>query len=114
VKDRARTHDVKIDFAGLHVPDRYIFGWQMPTLWLQAVNSVFVIALAPVFALIWTALGSRHRLFFGLTYDTLGYLVPPDEWMTGRNNNYEESVSLGRAAAPTVDQAWRSLTGISK
>lgn len=58
------------------------------------------------------ALGSRHRLFFGLTYDTLGYLVPPDEWMTGRNDNYEETVSLGRAAAPTVDEAWRSLARV--
>lgn len=29
VKDRSRTHDVKIDFAGLHVPDRYIFGYGM-------------------------------------------------------------------------------------
>lgn len=29
VKDRPRTHDVKIDFAGLHVPDRYVFGYGM-------------------------------------------------------------------------------------
>lgn len=29
VKERTRTHDVKIDFAGLHVPDRYIFGYGM-------------------------------------------------------------------------------------
>lgn len=29
VKERARTHDVKVDFAGLHVPDRYIFGYGM-------------------------------------------------------------------------------------
>jgi hypoxanthine phosphoribosyltransferase len=29
VKDRRRTHDVKIDFAGLDVPDRYVFGYGM-------------------------------------------------------------------------------------
>ena len=29
VKDRPRTHDVKIDFAGLDVPDRYVFGYGM-------------------------------------------------------------------------------------
>ena len=29
VKERARTHDVKVDFAGLRVPDRYIFGYGM-------------------------------------------------------------------------------------
>lgn len=29
VKDRRRTHDVKVDFAGLDVPDRYVFGYGM-------------------------------------------------------------------------------------
>lgn len=29
VKERARTHDVKVEFAGLRVPDRYIFGYGM-------------------------------------------------------------------------------------
>lgn len=42
------------------------------------------------------SLGARHRMFFGLTHDTLGYFLPEDEWMTGRNNNYEESVSMGK------------------
>ena len=42
------------------------------------------------------SLGARHRLFFGLAHDTLGYFIPEDEWMTGRNNNYEESVSMGK------------------
>jgi len=41
--------------------DRRIFGWEMPTTWLQAANSVFVIVLAPVFGLLWLALGKRHR-----------------------------------------------------
>jgi hypoxanthine phosphoribosyltransferase len=29
VKDRTRTHDVKVEFAGLTVPDRYVFGYGM-------------------------------------------------------------------------------------
>ena len=41
--------------------DRHIFGWEAPTTWLQAANSVFVILLAPVFGLLWLALGKRHR-----------------------------------------------------
>ncbi|TAK59371.1 MAG: hypothetical protein EPO22_10255 [Dehalococcoidia bacterium] len=44
------------------------------------------------------SMGSRHRMFFGLAHDTLGYFLPEDEWMSGRNNSYEESVSLGRHA----------------
>jgi POT family proton-dependent oligopeptide transporter len=41
--------------------DRRIFGWEMPTTWLQAANSIFVIVLAPVFGLLWLALGKRNR-----------------------------------------------------
>jgi hypothetical protein len=48
------------------------------------------------------SLGSRHRMLFGLTHDTLGYFVPEDEWRTGRNNNYEESVSLGSHAGAVL------------
>ncbi len=29
VKERARTHDVQVEYAGLRVPDRYIFGYGM-------------------------------------------------------------------------------------
>jgi hypothetical protein len=48
-------------------------------------------------------------MFFGLTNDSLGYFVPPDEWMSGRNDNYEESVSLGPLAAPALERAALSL-----
>ncbi len=36
------------------------------------------------------------KLFLGLTGGSLGYLIPPDEWEKGHNDNYEESVSLGK------------------
>jgi POT family proton-dependent oligopeptide transporter len=62
--------------------DRVVFGWEMPTLWLQAANSVFVIALAPVFAAIWIALGRRGRdpssvakFAWGLFFAGLGFVV---------------------------------------
>jgi hypothetical protein len=52
---------------------------------------------------------ARHRMIFGLTHDTLGYFVPEDEWMSGRNNNYEESVSLGRNAAAALRRTLSQL-----
>ncbi|HET9438903.1 MAG TPA: peptide MFS transporter [Longimicrobiales bacterium] len=62
--------------------DRMVLGWEMPTLWLQSFNSFFVIALAPVFAAIWTSLGKRDRDFsspakfaFGLLFAGLGFLL---------------------------------------
>jgi POT family proton-dependent oligopeptide transporter len=62
--------------------DRVVFGWQMPTLWLQSANSVFVIALAPVFGMLWIALGKRGKdpssvakFAWGLFFAGLGFLV---------------------------------------
>ena len=62
--------------------DRVVFGWEMPTLWLQAANSIFVIALAPVFAGVWIALGKRGKnpssiakFAWALVFAALGFLV---------------------------------------
>jgi proton-dependent oligopeptide transporter, POT family len=62
--------------------DRVVAGWEMPTLWLQSFNSLFVIALAPVFAAIWVTLGRRGRdpsspakFAFGLLFAGLGFLL---------------------------------------
>lgn len=43
-------------------------------------------------------LPGRFRLFLGLTTDAAGYFIPGDEWQTGRNDDYEESVSLAKSA----------------
>jgi proton-dependent oligopeptide transporter, POT family len=62
--------------------DRMLFGWEVPTLWLQSANSFFVITLAPVFAAIWIALGRRNmdpsspaKFAAGLFFAGLGFLI---------------------------------------
>ena len=40
--------------------DRDLFGWEMPVSWVQSINPVFIILLAPVFAAVWTRLGERQ------------------------------------------------------
>ena len=62
--------------------DRHIFGWESPTTWMQAANSVFVIILAPVFGVLWLALGKRGKnpsspakFAFGLFAAGLGFWV---------------------------------------
>jgi hypothetical protein len=50
---------------------------------------------------------ASYRLFLGLTTDSLGYFVKSDEWNTGHNENYEETVSTGESAG---DNAIRVLT----
>lgn len=39
--------------------DRVVGGWEMPAGFLQSVNSLFIIALAPVFAWLWVATNRR-------------------------------------------------------
>ncbi|MDQ4093070.1 MAG: oligopeptide:H+ symporter [Actinomycetota bacterium] len=40
--------------------DKSFFGWEMPTEWVISFNPVFIILLAPVFAVLWIKLGSRQ------------------------------------------------------
>ncbi|WP_410618022.1 peptide MFS transporter [Amycolatopsis sp. cmx-8-4] len=40
--------------------DRRIFGWEMPIPWVGSVGPVFVILFSPLFALLWTKLGTRQ------------------------------------------------------
>lgn len=40
--------------------DREMFGWTMPASWLQSINPIFIILLAPVFAAFWVNLGRRN------------------------------------------------------
>jgi hypothetical protein len=51
------------------------------------------------------------RLVLGQTGGSLGYFVPEDEWRTGRNRDYEESVSLGRDAARSLGAAIARMAG---
>src|SRR5690625_3951291 len=40
--------------------DRDLGGWTMPISWVQSFNPFFIILLAPVFATLWTKLGTRQ------------------------------------------------------
>ena len=62
--------------------DRTLFGWEMPTTWLQSVNSLFVIIFAPVMGAIWVALGRRGKdlsspakFAIGLAFAGVGFLL---------------------------------------
>jgi POT family proton-dependent oligopeptide transporter len=49
-----------VEIYGNGRTDRNLFGWEMPTEWVTAFNPVFIILLAPVFALLWIRLGPRQ------------------------------------------------------
>ena len=62
--------------------ERTLFGWEMPASYFQSVNPLAVIALAPVFSIIWGFLymrklepSSPKKMAIGLTLVALGYVV---------------------------------------
>jgi POT family proton-dependent oligopeptide transporter len=57
-----------------------IFGWSFPSSWYQSVEPLFVITLAPVFAWLWTRLGSKApsspaKFAFGLLLVSVSFFL---------------------------------------
>ena len=57
-----------------------VFGFAFPSAWFQALNPLFVIALAPAFALLWMRLGERQpsapvKFVAGLTLLGLSFVL---------------------------------------
>jgi len=60
--------------------DRMFFGWEIPASWFQSVNSIFIIALSPVFAWLWIWLSKKNLVIgtpvkfgIGLIFLGLGF-----------------------------------------
>jgi len=57
-----------------------IFGWEFPSSWFQSVQTICIIALAPVFAFIWQRMGQRQpsspaKFAFGLLFAGVAFIV---------------------------------------
>lgn len=60
--------------------NRDLFGWEMPVSWVQSINPVFIIVLAPLFAALWTKWGERQPstpVKFGLGTVAMGVAFLP-------------------------------------
>ena len=62
--------------------DRHLWGWELPASSFQSFNAIFVVALAPVFAGLWSLLGKRglepsspSKQAIGLFLLAVGYLI---------------------------------------
>ncbi|MEO8431618.1 MAG: peptide MFS transporter [Acidobacteriota bacterium] len=69
-----------MNLFGERLTNRVILGWEMPASFLQSVNSIFLIALAPFFGALWIKLGRRQpstpaKMGFGLVFLAFGFLV---------------------------------------
>lgn len=68
-------------FARDHT-DRMFFGWELPAGWLQNVNPMFIIILAPIMGSLWIRLSARQmnpktpvKFAIGMIFMALGFLV---------------------------------------
>src|SRR5688500_6909427 len=62
------------------LPARIVGGWEMPASWLQSINGVFIILLAPLFSALWIWLWSRNpsipaKMAYGLMFLAVGFAV---------------------------------------
>ncbi len=61
--------------------DRTVFGWEMPASYFQSFNPIFIVILAPIFAVLWGSLGKKGiepsapmKQAMGLGFLALGFL----------------------------------------
>ena len=87
--------------------ERTIFGFEVPATWLQAVNSLFIILLAPVFAVIWTGLSKRGielsspaKFALGLFLAGVGFLIMI----------FAANILVGSNGAVKVSMLWLIVT----
>src|SRR5260370_2227839 len=67
--------------------DRYVFGWEIPATWVQAVNPLAIILFGPVFASLWLGLPRNAKTppppanlglaFIPVSIASLSPLAPP-------------------------------------
>ncbi|MFN3322469.1 MAG: peptide MFS transporter [Bryobacteraceae bacterium] len=63
-----------------HRTETVLFGFDFPASWLQSVNAIFIILLAPVFAWLWVTMGRREpsspaKFALGLVFLGVGFVI---------------------------------------
>lgn len=63
-----------------NMTDRFVFGWELPASWLQSVNALFIIIMAPIMGSLWVWLQHRNpstlvKFAFGLLLLGSGFFV---------------------------------------
>jgi len=81
--------------------NRTVGGWEVPAVWFQSVNSLFIILLAPVFASVWLALARRNtnpsspvKFSMGLLFGGLGFalMIPAVNWVVSGGGSVKVSL----------------------
>lgn len=109
---------ITIALFGLELTRTDLFGWTFPTAWFQSLNSLFVILLAPLFALAWLRLGSRQpsspvKFAFGLFFLGLSFLLMVPAAMLTAEGRVSPLWLVGLFFLQTVGELFLSPVGLS-
>jgi POT family proton-dependent oligopeptide transporter len=95
-----------------------VLGWTFPAAWYQSLNPLFVILLAPMFALLWLRLGARQpsspvKFAFGLFFLGLSFLLLVPAAMLTAEGRVSPWWLVGLFFLQTVGELFLSPVGLS-
>ena len=104
-------------FAEFHTAT-HVGGIEVPASWYQAANPIFVIALAPLFALLWTGLGDRQpssplKFTIGLFFLALAFSLMIPAAKLAMQGRVSPLWLLGLYFLQTVGEMFLSPVGLS-
>ncbi|KAB2940804.1 MAG: peptide MFS transporter [Hyphomicrobium sp.] len=109
---------ISIALFGLELTRNEVFGWSFPAAWYQSLNPLFVILLAPLFALLWLRLGPRQpsspvKFAFGLFFLGLSFLLMVPAAMLTAEGRVSPLWLVGLFFLQTVGELCLSPVGLS-
>ncbi len=109
---------ITIALFGQQLTRTELFGWPFPSAWFQALNALFVILLAPLFALAWQRLGpsqpsSPMKFVLGLFFLGLSFLLMVPAAMLTAEGKVSPLWLVGLFFVQTVGELFLSPVGLS-
>lgn len=105
-------------FADRHTANT-VFGWDFPSSWMQSLNPMFILLLAPVFAILWVRMG-KHEPSGGAKFATalllvgLGFLLlVPAAMMVSETTKVSPLWLVGLYFLHTLGELMLSPVGLS-
>jgi len=110
-----------LNFFAERQTNRFVMGWEFPAGWFQFVQPIFVVALAPVFAWLWLALGRRNaepsspaKFTLGLLFGGLAFaILVPAARMTQDGSQVSVWWLTGTYLLQTLGELCLSPVGLS-
>ena len=103
-----------------------MFGWEVPTAWMQSVNPLFIVAFAPIISSLWISLALKGKdpstpikMAFGLILLGLGFILMVGAVLERGGDVADESVKasllwlIGAYFLHTIGELCLSPVGLS-